>query len=211
MTNNADIPIADMLNDFGIIDKTAQQTARKALFQSHVIQKNSDRPNISCSKVDPAQQALREQFIWHCNHGNCRTAAQQNPGKPPLPVEQRACQICHGSPSAKALLEMEKVAIDDRKSNILIVGGTEKKEREILKKLSSNAEWRFIDGTKGKEDRYYRSHRDWADIIVIWQSTPLGHRVSAHFDGKGDRRVITVRRRGIHCLAEEIIRHCQAM
>jgi hypothetical protein len=137
-------------------------------------------------------------------------AAAQNTVKPFLLVEQRACQICDGNPSVKALQNMAETVIDASKSHILIVGGTDKKEREILDKRSGLVQWRFIDGTKARDDRYYRSHRKWADIIIIWQSTPVDHRVSAHFDGKGDDRVITVRQRGIHCLANEISRHCQA-
>ena len=43
---------------------------------------------------------------------------------------------------------------------------------------------------------------EWEDIIVVWASTPLEHRVSKHFEGRGDDRVITVDRRGIAALAE---------
>ena len=205
-----DVPIADMLNRFGITGKDSQQTVRNALFQSRVIQKNPDRLNTSCDKVNRAQQVLSEQFLWHCNNGECRReAAAQNTVKPLLLVEQRACHICDGNPSVKALQNMAEIAIDAGKSRILIVGGTEKKEREILGKCSGLVQWRFIDGKKARDDRYYRSHRKWAEIIIIWQSTPVDHRVSEHFDGKGDDRVVTLRRRGIAALVDEVVRHCQ--
>ena len=45
----------------------------------------------------------------------------------------------------------------------------------------------------------------WEDIIVFWASTPPEHRVSKHFEGRGDDRVITVDRRGIAALAEAVI------
>ena len=204
------IRIDDMLNQFGITSKNAQQTARNALFQSRIIQKNPSRLNISDHKIDRARQVLNEQFLWHCNNGDCRReAGAQNTVKPLLLVEQYGCHVCGGSPGAEALRNMTGSATDAGKSRILVVGGTEKKEREIRQKSSASIEWRFIDSTKARGDRYYRSDRDWAHIIIIWQSTPVDHPVSSHFDGKGDSRVITVRRRGIGCLATEIISHCQ--
>lgn len=40
---------------------------------------------------------------------------------------------------------------------------------------------------------------------MVWASTPLEHRVSKHFEDRGDDRVITVDRRGIAALAEAVI------
>ena len=40
---------------------------------------------------------------------------------------------------------------------------------------------------------------------MVWASTPLERRVSKHFEGRGDDRVITVYRRGIAALAEAVI------
>ncbi len=205
------ISIDNMLSQLGITSKDAQKTARNALFENNIIQKNPNRPNIACNKVDRARQALSEHFSWHCNNGDCRReAVAENTVRPLLLVEQRACQICDGNPSAKALRSMAQIVAAANKPRILIVGGTERKEREILGKCSGSVQWRFIDGKKARDDRYFRSHRNWADIIVIWQSTPMGHRVSSHFDCNGDSRVIAAPRRGIDCLTDEIIRHCRA-
>ena len=40
---------------------------------------------------------------------------------------------------------------------------------------------------------------------MIWASTPLKHRFSKHFEGRGDDRVITVDRRGIAAMAAAVI------
>ena len=40
---------------------------------------------------------------------------------------------------------------------------------------------------------------------MVWASTPLERRVSKHFEGRGDDRVITVDRRGIAAPAEAFI------
>ena len=70
-------------------------------------------------------------------------------------------------------------------------------------------EWRFIDGTKGCDDRYHREHRKWADVIAIWSRTPLDHKVSSHYDGKSDGRVIKVAGTGIASLCYVVMAHVE--
>ena len=205
-----DIAIDNMLTDFGIAPGE-RRNARNMLFEWGVIRRSPDRANIAASKIAIAGEVLAEAFLWHCNNGECRVAAASAAGNadnlPLLLVEQSACAICGGSPGTHSLTQVGSALAAAGLSRILVVGGTERKEREIRQKSPAGIEWRFIDGKVARDDRYYRPHRQWAHIIVIWQSTPLDHRVSEHFDGKGDARIITVRRRGIAALSDEIIRH----
>lgn len=209
-----DIAIDNMLADFGVAHSEFQK-ARVALFEEGVIRRRPDRANIADNKTDYARSVLAESFLWHCNNGECRQAAREefdDAGSSEadcflLLVQQSACEMCGGSPGARSLERMGAALEAAGRSRILVVGGTERKERELRQKSPDGVEWRFVDGKVAREDRYYQPHRDWADIIVIWQSTPLDHRVSAHFDGKGDARVITVRRRGVAALAGEVVRH----
>ena len=205
-----DIPIDNMLTDLGIVHGE-RRNARKMLFEWGVIQRNPDRANIARSKTALVGEVLAEAFLWHCNNGECRQAAgsdaHNEENLPLLLVEQSVCEICGGSPGARSLAQLGSALAGAGLSRILVVGGTERKEREIRGKSPAGIEWRFVDGKVARDDRYYRPHRQWADIIVIWQSTPLDHRVSEHFDGKGDDRIITVRRRGVAALSGEIVRH----
>ena len=212
-----DIAIDNMLAGFGVAPGEYQK-ARAILFEEGVIRRRPDRVNIARSKTDGARTVLNESFLWHCNNGECRQAAREefdDAGSSDadcflLLVEQSACEMCGGSPGARSLERMGAALDNAGRSRILVVGGTERKEREIRQKSPAGIEWRFVDGKVARDDRYYQPHRDWAQIIVIWQSTPLDHRVSAHFDGKGDERVITVRRRGVAALAGEVVRHLSA-
>ena len=210
-----DLAIDNMLADFGIAHSEFEP-ARAALFEWGVIQRRPDRVNIARSKCGQARDVLELVFLWHCNNGECRQAARDDiddagdAGLSLLLVRQSACEMCGGSPGARSLERMGAALDAAGRSRILVVGGTERKERELRQKSPAGVEWRFVDGKVAREDRYYQPHRDWADIIVIWQSTPLDHRVSAHFDGKGDARVITVRRRGVAALAGEVVRHLAA-
>ena len=205
-----DIPIDNMLADFGIAH-SEHQSARSMLFEWGVIQRSPHRVNIARHKVDDAREVLEAAFLWHCNNGECRQAARDDTGGgedlPRLLVAQERCRICGGDPSASVLGQAGQALTGAGIDRILVVGGTEAKEREIRQKSPPELAWRFVDGKRVRDDRYYQPHRDWAQVIVIWQSTPLDHKVSDHFDGKGDARVITVRRRGVTAIAQELISH----
>ena len=204
------VSILKMLSGFGITMSNQQEIAREELRRQKIIQGKQSRTDIASSKADRARIALRGAFCWHCNRGECRQAAQKD-GRPLLVVQQSVCHICCGSPSARQLDVMSSAMLTKGLERILVVGGTNKKEHEILKTCSDRIQWRFIDGMKAKEDRHYQPNRDWADVILIWASTRLGHRTSVHFTRKPDHRVITVPRRGIASLCDEVIRYTSSL
>ena len=199
-----DISIAKMLKDFGIGAPGAQKSAREALANAGIISRRPNRTNIAAEKVGRSREVLEAAFLWHCGNGDCRRRAE---GAPRLLVDQTHCTICGGSKDRSALERMVSALADTNIAKVLVVGGTEAKGREILQKSPRGVEWRFVDGTKSKDDRYFRPARRWADIIVIWGSTVLDHKVSSHFEGRGDDRVITVTRRSIGALADAVVEH----
>ena len=193
-----------MFKDFGITAPGAQKSAREALSRAGIISSRPNRTNIASEKVDRAREALESAFLWHCGNGDCRRQAEASPS---LLVDQAHCTICGGSKDRSSLTSMASALADANVSRVLVVGGTEAKTREIREKSPPGVEWRFVDGTRSKDDRYFRHNRRWAEIIVIWGSTVLDHRVSSHFESKGDDRVITVTRRSIGALADAVVEH----
>ena len=199
----ADVLIEQMLTGFGITAAESQQKARAALVDSGVVSGRPNRVNIAVDKTDRARACLRNAFLWHCGRGDCRSALRSEAAQPPLLVEQPSCAVCGGSSDLSALARMAAAMAKEGLSRVLVVGGTANKERTM--RQETGVEWRFIDGTAAPHERSLRSQRKWADIIVVWASTPLKHRVSKHFEGRGDDRVITVDRRGIAALADAVI------
>lgn len=91
--------------------------------------------------------------------------------------------------------------------NLLVVGGTPANHKELARLLhGSNVDPRCIDGaahTPSQKEAW--SHLKWADITVIWASTPLPHKVSTLFTAERiGRPPLTVARRGIEALCTEI-------
>ena len=215
-----DLPISQLLKELGVADGESQRLARASLAEWGVITR-PDRQRIAAYKRDDALAALEASFRWHCSNGDCRMQARRAPPPaglppsapqedlPPLLVERPACSVCQGSQDASALRRMAGALQAAGLSKVLVVGGSENKRHEILRKSPPGVEWRLLDGTTAKPDRLFRAHRDWAEIIVLWGSTELDHRVSDHFPAKGDDRVITAARRGITALADAVTQHLQ--
>ena len=210
-----EITPSKMLKSFGIIDEAAQSSALTALVDANVISGRVNRKRIAADKIDRAVRALEEAFIWHCNRGDCKNRAEAEAvslGREPLVVIQKRCHICNGSPACNALHGLATSLVEVGLSRILVVGGTEEKAQEITEKSPGTIEWRFIDGTKGHDDRYYRYYRadrTWAHVIALWGRTPLDHKVSSHFDGKGDCRVIRISGTGTTSLCTDVMAHVE--
>ncbi len=194
-----------MLKDFGVTSSGSQTAAKDALVKAGTISRRPNRVNISADKIDAARSALEAAFLWHCGHGDCRRAASSSASA--LLVERQSCRICGGSRDRNALQRLGEAADKAGVARILVVGGTGTKWREIRAGSPAGLEWRFVDGVKSRDDRYFRGDRRWADVIIVWSSTPLDHRVSSHFTGKNDGRVVTVSRRGITSLADAVGDH----
>ncbi len=206
--NPIDTPIKNVLENMGISNLESQRTAADYLVAQGVIS-GRKRVNIDAAKVPRVEEYLREGFVWHCPNGECREEARADGGSL-LAVESSHCPYCGGSNDKRALRHMSEALESHVLSRVLVVGGTEKKRREIQAKSGGlPVAWRFVDGTTAKDDRYYRNDRDWADVIVLWSGTPLDHRVSYHFIDHRDRRIMTARSRGITGVCNAVLRHLQ--
>ena len=97
------------------------------------------------------------------------------------------------------------VALSERElSRVLVVGGTEETEREIRDSSNGPLEFRFVNTKVARDDRYHRSNREWAEVIVIWSSTPLPHKVSRHYEHSSGAIRVTVTRRGVAARADGV-------
>lgn len=95
----------------------------------------------------------------------------------------------------------------ERAHNLLVVGGTPAHHTELKRLLeASGVELRCIDGAaRSPSQKEAWGHLKWADVTVIWASTPLPHKVSTLFTSEPiGRPPLTVARRGIEALCTEV-------
>ena len=193
-----------MLRRMGIREAAEQRKAVVALQESGVISARPNRSAIAKFKETAVKEALQTHFFWHCRRGDCTTDSIES-GKPLLLVDGESCGASSHSPRQALLSELGDALQERGIGKILLVGGTQEYWQEISSSSPKALNWRFVDGKKAKDERFYRPHKDWADLIVIWASTPLNHKVSKKFPSAGDRRVVTAAGRGIEAMARDVL------
>lgn len=163
------------------------------------------KTRISVEKIDQVAELLAEHFIAVCSRGDCKAAAN-DPAETRIivPATMPAdCEICQGSINAKAVDEMVQALRAARRTRLCIVGGSPASHLKLKNLVGDRLELRLVDGTRSRTVAHAKADLEWADLVVIWGGTMLGHRVSRHYSGP---HVITIARRSIRNLALEVAR-----
>ena len=124
-------------------------------------------------------------------------------------VPRANCEVCGGSNNQAATRTMLAACADAGVSRILVVGGTPN-QWEALEELLDRVELRFVDGTRGTNQRVALQNCAWTDLVIVWAPTPLAHRVSNLYGADvcvADH--VQVNRRGIEALADAVTAHLQ--
>lgn len=157
------------------------------------------------AKIPRARAILQAKATRCCEH--CWPLAEDDPAR--VLVLTRHCVICNGSNNRRAALELKATMSRVAASRLLVVGGTPANHR-ALKRLLEDAdiELRCIDGAvHAPTQKEAWGDLQWADITVIWASTPLPHKVSNLYTAERlGRPPLTVAQRGIGALCREVRR-----
>ena len=124
-------------------------------------------------------------------------------------VAGSGCEICGGSNNVRAAIEMLRTLRRKRIKRVVIVGGTSNQWREVSTYFAgAEIDVKYIDGTKMHSAKDALANKRWAQLIIIWAPTPLHHAVSSQYTHgvAAEIRVVTVNRRGIEALCDEVRR-----
>ena len=155
---------------------------------------------------------LHERLVRYCGRGACIDEIRGDT-RTPVFVDPASCPFCAGSNNRRAMASMLRALDGAGIQRVVIVGGTPKAHSE-MRGLSggSPVEVRFVEGTEtALSVRAAQERIGWSQLVVIWGSTPLPHKVSQNFDPAACGTIprILVRRRGIEALSTEVVTHCQ--
>jgi hypothetical protein len=97
--------------------------------------------------------------------------------------------------------------------HLLIVGGTATLHahlQDLIRQAGGGLQLRVVDGAEAVHTRNEATaHLQWADLAVIWGSTPLPHKVSTLYTQHplaAKVKTITVTQRGIAGLCSQVVR-----
>lgn len=206
---SAAISIDAFLAGEGFTTPWARHQARAILEQAGVTRPG--KTGIAPEKLGRARDALAAGAMRVCGDGACEQLARpQLAGRLLVVGEQASCDVCGGSNNRRAATMAVMACMGAGISRLLVVGGTRALHAELEALIrGSSLELRCIDGqeqTPGKKEA--RSDLAWAQLLVVWASTPLPHKVSECYTDERPLSLpmITVARRGIVALCDEIAR-----
>ncbi|MGD9934545.1 MAG: hypothetical protein AB7T37_12630 [Dehalococcoidia bacterium] len=163
------------------------------------------KQRIAESKKDAVREVLEAQFLRVCSRGECvRLAPADRSGRAHTgAVSQETCDLCGGSVNLVAVEEMVAALTAAGLRRLCVVGGSPVTRGELERLAAGRLELRLIDGQKARTRRQAEDDVAWADRVVIWGGTQLGHKVSELYGGP---KVVQMHGRGDSSVAREATR-----
>lgn len=203
--------IDDLLRERGFDTPAALERGRELLCEAGLTRPG--KTGISAAKLEVIDEALATVDLV-CDNAQCqRLAGARGGGRERLTVSANACHVCGGKDAVRAAGRMGEALAGSSIRRILILGGTPTQHRELRDLTAGGTvELRCIDGSTGAHSsEMARSNLEWADLTLIWASTPISHKVTQAYTNTARQRArcpqITVSRRGIPALCDAVVEH----
>ena len=195
-----DVPIADVLVRAGLGGANADR-GFAALCGAGLTRPGKTR--IAENKVAAAQDALRAAFVRACHKPTCREKAQRD-GREAIETAAEHCDGCGGEDNRAAVREMLAAMRRANRTKLLVVGGAPNSRDELKSLCGQSCELRFLTKDDKPGRRTSDSRVAWADIVAIWGSTQIDHKMTQAIRGP---HVITCAQRGVAALAQSVALH----
>lgn len=199
--------LRELLAELGFDAEDAHDRARAALEEAQLTRPG--KVNVDGAKRGAIEAVLDGQFHVSCGVAEC---SEQAAGRVLIHTGNRsACRVCGGSSNRRALRLAEQAFRDAGIRNIVVVGGSPATRDELSLAKPETWELRLIDGTERRNGELARADLRWADLVLVWGSSELDHKVSELYtrDPAFRHKVVLASRRGVAALLEEAIAHCQ--
>lgn len=160
---------------------------------------------IAASKREAVRKLLASTFLRVCSRGECvRLAHGDGSGREHTGATSReTCDLCSGSVNLAAVEEMVTAYLKAGLRKLCVVGGSPVTRAELERLAAGRLELRLVDGQKARTRRQAEDDLVWADRVVIWGGTQLGHKVSELYTGPN---VVQMHGRGVASVAREATR-----
>ncbi len=118
------------------------------------------------------------------------------------------CDHCGDSVNKREALTLIATFVERGISRLLVVGGGPGTAEELRNLLGDAIDLQIVDGETHRNATQAAAELAWADVVVIWSSTILPHKVSKLYtDRRADYRdkLVTVTRRGAAALCKTVV------
>ncbi len=149
-----------------------------------------------------------------CGQAECDAIASRLCGGSAVHVGAHRCCVCGGSVNERARARIHAACLAGGARRVVVVGGSPSARDEVAAGGARwdraiggppGIEWRFVDGSGRHTESAARANIAWADLVVVWVPTRLGHAVSDQYTGAARHpRTAVCTLRGIGALADAI-------
>jgi hypothetical protein len=197
------LPLERLLADLGFDTRESQALALDVLAAAGLTRPG--KRNISAAKRPAVEAALTTLLVRCCSDERCRAWAAADPARRgAVTVTPAACELCGGSNNRRAARLLLATCERRPVRRILIVGGSPSTAVE-LRELLPGLEVRVVEGTNRPDESRALADRGWSDVVVVWATTILDHKLSTLYTKNGPS--LTVARRGVEALCDELRIH----
>lgn len=196
-----DLEIEAFLEGLGFDTPAALAAARKAIETDGLTRPGRQR--MAAAKAPRAHAALVGALVRSCDRPSCRDALARS-GRQVAIVSPSSCERCGGSGARDAAVRLSDVCAARNGCRLVVLGGSPRAREEIVRLGIRNVSVRLVDGTARRTIDGARADARWADVVVVWASTQLDHRVSQLYADAADGKVLVVSRRGVAAMLDEV-------
>jgi hypothetical protein len=121
--------------------------------------------------------------------------------------DDAACVACGGSVNRRAALSLIEAFRSRKLGRLLVVGGGPGTAEELRALLNRDIDVRIVDGESYRNATQAEAELRWADVVAVWSSTILPHKVSKLYTDTREFRdkLVTVPRRGVAALCQMVV------
>jgi hypothetical protein len=195
------IDILEMLRDVGFDSPATAERARAVLIDAKLTTAHKTR--IDGAKRVKVEELLRARFLVSCGAAACQG---KDSGVEVVIAHDRArCWLCGGSNNARAVQVADETFKRHNIRRVVIVGGSPAVHDQLRQLAPASLELRLINGTDRRTADQARGDRKWADLVIIWGSSELDHKVSTLYTPAGESRsnIVIVNKRGVAALLDQ--------
>jgi hypothetical protein len=206
-TSNDQIEIDALLRDLGFSTDEALEKARAVLERAGLTSARKQR--IALAKREKVERLLGEKFEILCQ--TCFAAVGKKGEPEPLVGAPKDCRACGGKKQKQAIDAAVRELASCGIGRLVIVGGSPETHTKLRDLVQNRLELRLVSGTERRTSREANADLGWADVVFVWASTELDHKVSHLYTQDHHKKVVTCSRRSIEALAAEMSKWAQGL
>ena len=178
-----DTPLTAMLASFGLEGANAE-SAMEVLYQRGLTRPGKKR--IALLKATAVEQAIREALVRACHKHMCTrkaATAAAHSSRRVVRVPARYCDLCSGQDNRLAVDGMLQAMQTAHCTKLLVAGGSPGTLDALNTLVADRCGLRVISGQDRPSGKTGKERLAWADVVVIWASTEIPHKLTETLKG----------------------------